>query len=82
MYLNGLVFGTYTIEGTLLKVHILPDDKDFVLDQTSTVALDSETLSLITRRGNYIAFASNRAGDELGDIYIYTVVTNANLDTV
>lgn len=82
LFLEGVLFGDYQIEGDQLVIHIFPDDETFTLDQVSTEALDTETLSLITRRGNYIAFATNRAGDDAGDIFIYTVDTNANLDTV
>jgi hypothetical protein len=83
LLLDGAKFADYHFtSNNQLEVFIIPDSLRLVLDQKSAVPLDGNILSLLTWRGNYIAFVSNRDGDEKGDIYIYTVDTNANLDTV
>jgi len=87
----GYPFANYQYEENILHLTIIEKDSTYTLVKTSTEPIitiqvrpgDSTLLGgSITKRGNYIAFASNRDGDEKGDLYIYTVDFNAYLDTL
>jgi Tol biopolymer transport system component len=83
LYLWGQEYAEFKISGGTLTVTELLDNGDtYVLTQQTDEAPVYVYVSDLTRRGNFIAFASDRGGHPEGDIFIYTVDSNAYLDTV
>jgi Tol biopolymer transport system component len=82
LYLAGMHFADYAISGSQMTITLSVDGTVLVLEKTSNVPLAVHGASDLTRKGFFIAFASDRDGDPLGDIYLYTVDSSAHLDTI
>jgi Tol biopolymer transport system component len=81
LYLLGLPFADFSLSGSVLTVTVISDSTRYSLLQTSS-ATPIHHISDLTRKGIYMAFASDKNGDALGDIFIYTVDSSAHLDSI
>ncbi|MBF0433669.1 MAG: PD40 domain-containing protein, partial [Fibrobacteria bacterium] len=83
LILFGQPYASYELEGNVLTVTELLEGGDtFLLLLQSDIPPVYVYESSLTRKGNFLAFTSNRGGHETGDVFVYTVDSNANKDSI